>query len=94
VRGSAGYFGLCVYLISTAFHSGTLPKLCHLESNYYWQCQQTAKDLPGQCDPANHPGFPPSFSFLSGYQGLQSDPNELFVILEVPGDAIPHNKRW
>jgi hypothetical protein len=61
----------------------------HLESNYYWQCQPTAADLPGQCEPGAGPGFPPSFSFLSGYQGLQSDPNDLFVLLEVPGDKIP-----
>jgi hypothetical protein len=65
-----------------------------LKANYYWQCQPTVKDLPGQCKPGNSAGFPPSFSFLSGYQGLQSDPNELFVILTVPGDAIPHERRW
>ncbi|HXW13035.1 MAG TPA: hypothetical protein VEN79_00870 [Terriglobia bacterium] len=54
----------------------------HLELNYYWQC--------GKCPPAaqDHPANPPSFSFLSGYQGLQSNPNELFVLLEVPGKVL------
>ncbi len=66
----------------------------HLESNYYWQCQPAPNDPPGKCTPGNGAGFPPSFSFLSGYQGLQSDPNELFVILVVPGDAIPRERRW
>ena len=66
----------------------------HLEPNYYWQCQPTLDDLPGQCQPGAGPGFPPSFSFLSGYQGLQSDPNDLFVLLEIPGDSIPYTKRW
>lgn len=66
----------------------------HLESNYYWQCLPTLTDPPGYCKPGNSAGFPPSFSFLSGYQGLQSDPNELFVFLEVPGDAIPRERRW
>jgi hypothetical protein len=66
----------------------------HLESNYYWQCHPTPNDLPGKCVPGNSAGFPPSFSFRSGYQGLQSDPNELLVILDIPGDAIPPEKRW
>jgi hypothetical protein len=54
----------------------------HFESNYYWQC--------GQCPPGTpeKPAYPPSFSFLTGYQGLQSDPNELFVLLEVPGKVL------
>jgi hypothetical protein len=30
----------------------------------------------------------PSFSFLSGYQGVQSNPNDLFVMLVVPGDEV------
>jgi hypothetical protein len=55
----------------------------NLASNYYWQCQPTLSDLPGQCEPAAI-GFPPSFSFLSGYQGVQSDPNDLFALLELP----------
>jgi hypothetical protein len=54
----------------------------HLESNYYWQCGQCPPGMPGA------PAYPPSFSFLTGYQGLQSDPNELFVLLEVPGKVI------
>jgi len=36
----------------------------------------------------------PSFSFLGGYQGVQSNPNALFVILEVPGDEVPPERRW
>ena len=62
----------------------------HLESNYYWQCYPTQ---PGHCEPGTG-GGEPSFSFLSGYQGSQTDVNDLFVLLEVPGDAIPHERRW
>jgi hypothetical protein len=65
----------------------------HLVSDYYWQCQPAPADLPGHCQPGTG-GGEPSFSFLSGYQGSQSDPNNLFVMLVVPGDAIPHAKRW
>ena len=61
----------------------------HLELNYYRQCQPTDADLPGQCSP-DAAGGEPSFSFLSGYQGSQTDPNDLFVMLELPGDAIPY----
>jgi hypothetical protein len=58
----------------------------HLESDYYWQCHPTT--TPGQCAPG--PGKEiPSLSFRSGYQGLQSDVNELFVMLVVPADSIP-----
>ena len=64
-----------------------------LESSYYWQCQPTLNDLPGQCEPGTG-GGEPSFSFLSGYQGSQDDHNDLFVLLEVPGDGIPHVNRW
>jgi hypothetical protein len=56
--------------------------------NYYWQCHPLPSDLPGQCEPGNSNGHPPSFSVLTGYQGVQSDPNELFVFLEVPGKVL------
>ena len=59
----------------------------NLQSSYYWQCQPTADDPPGQCMPGTG-GGEPSFSFQSGYQGSQTDPNDLFVLLEVPGNAI------
>jgi hypothetical protein len=63
----------------------------NLESDYYWQCHPATE--VGQCEPG--PGSTiPSFSFLSGYQGLQSDPNNLFVILVLPADSIPHDKQW
>lgn len=64
----------------------------HLESDYYWQCHPTTTDpsVPCLLDNAEIP----SFSFLSGYQGLQSFPNELLVMLVVPGDAIPNERRW
>jgi hypothetical protein len=65
----------------------------HLELNYYRQCQPTDADLPGHCSP-DAAGGEPSFSFLSGYQGSQTDPNDLFVMLELPGDAIPYMQRW
>lgn len=64
----------------------------HLESNYYWQCHPTGNDLPGHCEPGAG-GGEPSFSFLSGYQGSQTDVNDLFVLLELPGDAIPRVNR-
>jgi len=31
---------------------------------------------------------------LSGYEGVQTDPNELFVMLVVPGDEVPPEQRW
>jgi hypothetical protein len=63
----------------------------HLQSDYYWQCQPPSE--AGQCLPG--PGSTiPSMSFRTGYQGLQSDPNDLFVLLVLPVDAIPHDKQW
>jgi hypothetical protein len=65
----------------------------HLESSYYWQCQPTKTDPPGECQ-VDTGGGEPSFSFRSGYQGSQIDPNDLFVLLELPADAIPIAQQW
>jgi hypothetical protein len=51
----------------------------NLQLNYYWQ-----QCLPGPCN-ANLLESNGSFSFLSGYQGIQNKNNDLFVFLEVPG---------
>lgn len=66
--------------------SGRLFK--NLQADYYWQCQP-ANSYPSK--PCTHGvgSVIPSFSFRSGYQGLQSDVNELFVILVTPNNAIP-----
>jgi hypothetical protein len=66
-----------------------LRRLFHnLNADYYWQCQPTSSQDPSQC--AHGVGrLIPSFSLPSGYQGLQSDVNELFVILVAPGNVIP-----
>lgn len=63
----------------------------NLESSYYWQCQQTTDAAPGVC-PHGQGKFIPSFSFRTGYEGLQSDVNDLFVILVAPGDVIPRDE--
>ena len=61
------------------------------ESDYYWQCHPQITF--GQCEPG--PGKEiPGILFRSGYQGLPSDVNELFVLPVVPGDSIPKEKRW
>lgn len=66
----------------------------NLQMDYYWQCQPLPTDPPGQCD-LLQPGGDPSFSFLSGYQGSQTHTNDLFVILELPGDAVvPEPATW
>ena len=64
----------------------------NLEPNYYWQCLPSGLPVPNQCVLTG--GGIPSFSFLSGYQGIQSDPNDLFVMLALPGSAIPPKLRW
>ncbi len=63
----------------------------HLASDYYWQCHPAT--TPGQC--TTGPGSEiPSFSFRAGYQGLQSNPNDLLVFLVLPAEAIPPARRW
>ncbi len=52
----------------------------NLQLNYYWQ-----QCVPGPCN-ANLAESNGSFSFLSGYQGIQNINNDLFVFLEVSGD--------
>jgi hypothetical protein len=63
----------------------------HLQSDYYWQCNPPS--VAGECSPGAGSEIP-SMSFRVGYQGLQSDVNELFVMLVLPADAIPPEKRW
>jgi hypothetical protein len=63
----------------------------NLQPSYYWQCQPPSE---GAVCPSGTGGGQPSFSFRSGYQGHQTDINELFVILALPGDAIPIWQRW
>jgi len=60
----------------------------NLESDYYWQCEPANVYPPVPCTHGIG-SMIPSFSFRSGYQGLQSDVNELFVILVTPNNAIP-----
>jgi hypothetical protein len=74
-------------------HSNWQSRLFYnLEPSYYWQCLPTGMAVPNQCLLTG--GGIPSFSFLSGYQGVQSNPNDLFVMLALPGSAIPVNSRW
>jgi hypothetical protein len=61
----------------------------NLAANYYWQCDPAPGLPPSQCAHTIPDGQIPSFSFLSGYQGVQSNPNDLFVMLVVPGDEVP-----
>jgi hypothetical protein len=56
--------------------------------SYYWQCDPAPGLPPSQCAHTVPDGEIPSFSFLSGYQGVQSNPNDLFVMLVVPGDEV------
>jgi hypothetical protein len=60
----------------------------NLVPSYYWQCDPAPGLPPSQCAHTVPDGEIPSFSFLSGYQGVQSNPNDLFVMLEVPGDEV------
>jgi hypothetical protein len=60
----------------------------HLQLNYYWQqCQTSSNAPPMPCNPSD-PESEAGFSFLSGYQGIQNQNNELFVFLEVPGKVL------
>jgi hypothetical protein len=62
--------------------------------DYYWQCESAPGQPASQCAHDEGGGQIPSFSFLSGYEGVQTDPNELFVMLVVPGDEVPPEQRW
>ncbi|MGA1981835.1 MAG: hypothetical protein ABSG84_05125 [Acidobacteriaceae bacterium] len=66
----------------------------NLMPDYYWQCNPAPGQPASQCAHTIPNGEIPSFSFQSGYEGVQSDPNDLFVMLAVPGDEIPHDQRW
>ena len=66
----------------------------NLVPSYYWQCDPAPGLPPSQCAHTEPDGEIPSFSFLSGYQGVQSNPNALFVLLVVPGDEVPPEQRW
>ena len=66
----------------------------NLVPDYYWQCDPAPGQSPSQCVHTLASGQIPSFSFESGYEGVQSDPNDLFVMLMVPGDEIPRERRW
>jgi hypothetical protein len=66
----------------------------NLEPDYYWQCDPAPSQPASQCAHDAGGGQIPSFSFLSGYEGVQTDPNELFVMLVVPGDEVPPEQRW
>jgi hypothetical protein len=66
----------------------------NLVPSYYWQCDPAPGLPPSQCAHTIPDGEIPSFSFLSGYQGVQSNPNDLFVMLVVPGDEVPPEQRW
>jgi hypothetical protein len=55
-----------------------------LKSDYYWQCQSPMIGPEYKC---GTDGIP-SLSFRSGYMGYQSDGNDLFVILELPGEYL------
>jgi hypothetical protein len=62
--------------------------LHNLKADYYWQCQPAPGVDPSLC--AHGTGkLIPSFSLRIGYEGLQSDVNELFVMLVAPGNVIP-----
>ncbi len=63
----------------------------YLQSGYYWQCQPSA--LGATCM-TNTASGEPSLSFRTGYQGHQTQIDEMFVMLAVPGDAIPASLRW
>jgi hypothetical protein len=66
----------------------------NLMPDYYWQCDPAPRIPDSQCAHEQGGGQIPSFSFLSGYEGVQTDPNELFVMLVVPGDEVPPAQRW
>jgi len=66
----------------------------NLVPDYYWQCDPEPGQPRSQCPHAVPSGQIPSFSFQSGYEGVQSSPNDLFVMLVVPGDEVPREQRW
>jgi hypothetical protein len=66
----------------------------NLVPDYYWECDPAPGQPPSQCSHAGPSGQIPSFSFQSGYEGVQSSPNDLFVMLVVPGDEVPREQRW
>jgi hypothetical protein len=66
----------------------------NLVPDYYWQCNPDPGQPPSQCSHADSSGQIPSCSFQSEYEGVQSSPNNLFVMLVVPGDEIPREQRW
>jgi hypothetical protein len=66
----------------------------NLVLSYYWQCDPAPGQPASQCAHDAGGGQVPSFSFLSGWQGVQSDPNDLFVMLVVQGDEVPPEQRW
>ena len=66
----------------------------NLVPDYYWQCDPEPGQPRSQCPHAVPSGQIPSFSFQSGYEGVQSSPNDLFVMLAVPGDEVPREQRW
>jgi hypothetical protein len=66
----------------------------NLVPDYYWQCDPAPGQPPSKCASDQSGGEVPSFSFLSGWQGVQSDPNDLFVMLVVPADEVPPAQRW
>jgi hypothetical protein len=66
----------------------------NLVPDYYWQCDPAPATPAAQCAHDQGGGQIPSFSFQSGYEGVQTDPNELFVMLVVPGDEVPPEQRW
>src|SRR5271163_3154045 len=66
----------------------------NLVPDYYWECNPMSGLPPSQCAHTTPDGEIPSFSFQSGYAGVQSNPNDLFVMLVVPGDEVPPEQRW
>jgi hypothetical protein len=69
-------------------HFEPQPFFSNLQLNYYWQQCQTSSSTPFlPCNPSDLQSNG-SFSFLSGYQGIQNEHNDLFVFLEVPGRVL------
>ena len=66
----------------------------NLVPDYYWECNPMSGLPPSQCAHRTPDGEIPSFSFQSGYAGVQSNPNDLFVMLVIPGDEVPLEQRW
>jgi hypothetical protein len=66
----------------------------NLVPDYYWQCDPARGVARPKCEHPTPGSEIPSFSFQSGYEGVQSSPNDLFVMLVVPGDEVPREQRW